>query len=388
MNHSLRVGLTAFLIAAVGAVAAANAEPLKPVVQNDVFVSGKEGYHTFRIPAAIVTQKGTVLAFCEGRKNGRSDTGDIDLLLKRSEDGGKTWGKLQVVWNDGEHTCGNPCPVVDRSTGRIWLPMTWNHGKDPQRKIAAGTSIDTRRVFITYSDDDGLTWAKPREITESAKKPGWTWYATGPGNAIQIQNGKHKGRLVVPCDHNVVVDGKNRRRSHCLFSDDHGKTWSVSESLADGTNECTVVELADGRLMLNMRSYHGKNRRAVSYSEDGGRTWSETKLDEALIEPVCQASILRYTWPSQRDKGRILFSNPASKRRNRMTLRLSDDEGKTWPVGRLVDAGSAAYSCLTILPDAAIGLLYERDNYATIRFCTFTLKELTGGNDAPTEQRR
>ena len=360
----------------------ADAEPLRPTVTRDVFVSGQEGYHTFRIPSLMVTAKGTTLAFCEGRKNSRSDTGDIDLVLKRSRDGGKTWSKLQVVWNDGGNTCGNPCPVVDRSTGRIWLPMTWNHGKDPQRKIQNRTSIDTRRVFVTYSDDDGKTWARPREITKSAKKPGWTWYATGPGNAIQIQRGKYNGRLVVPCDHNIIVKGTNRRRSHCLYSDDHGKTWRLSESLNDNTNECTVAELTDGRLLLNMRSYHGKNRRAIAHSKDGGASWSEVRLDPALIEPVCQGSIVRYTWPGKTGRSRILFANPASKSRDRMTLRLSYDEGKTWPVSRLVYSGSSAYSSLAVLRNKQIGLLFERDRYRRITFRSFTLAALTGGKDS------
>lgn len=360
----------------------ADDKPPEPVVSRDVFTSGKEGYHTFRIPAVITTPKGTLLAFCEGRKNSRSDTGDIDLVLKRSTDGGKTWSKLNVLWDDKGNTCGNPCPVVDRSNGRIWLPMTWNHGKDPQRKIQNKTSIDTRRVFITFSDDDGETWAKPKEITDSAKRPDWTWYATGPGNAIQIQRGKHKGRLVVPCDHNVIVDGKNRRRSHCLYSDDHGKTWKISESLDDNTNECAVIELADGRLLINMRSYHGQNRRAIAYSKDGGHSWSSVKLDEQLIEPVCQASLIRCSWPTKTSNDIILFANPASKRRERMTIRLSHDGGKTWPDKRLVYPGSAAYSCLTVLRDKTVGLLYERDNYGKITFSTYRPADL-GGKGVP-----
>jgi sialidase-1 len=363
------------------AVPAAADAPLKPVHSRDVFTNRTEGYHTFRIPAIIATPKGTLLAFSEGRKNSRSDAGDIDLVLKRSTDGGKTWGKLQIVWNDGQNTCGNPCPVVDETTGRIWLPMTWNHGKDRESQIQKKTSIDTRRVYITYSDDDGKTWAKPNEITAAAKKPAWTWYATGPGNAIQIRRGRYKGRLVVPCDHNLLVAGKNVRRSHCLTSDDHGKTWKISESVGDHTNECAVVELTDGRLLLNMRSYHGKHRRAISHSGDGGATWSPVKLDDALIEPVCQGNILRYSWPGKGGKSRILFSNPASRKRDHMTVRLSYDDGKTWPVSRLVYAGSAAYSNLVALPGGRFGLLYERDGYRRITFGAFTIKEFTGGKD-------
>ena len=354
----------------------ADDKPLKPVLSTDLFTSGTHGYHTFRIPAVIATKKGTLLAFCEGRKNSRSDTGDIDLVYRRSTDGGKTWSKLQVLWNEGPNTAGNPCPVVDTSNGRIWLPMTWNNGKDPQRKIQNKTSIDTRRVFITFSDDDGQTWAKPKEITKQAKRKDWTWYATGPGNGIQIQRGKHKGRLVIPCDHNVIVGGKNRRRSHCLYSDDHGKSWKISESLDDNTNECTVAELSDGRLMLNMRSYHGQNRRAVSYSKDGGHSWSKVILDKSLLEPVCQASLIRYSFPGKKAKTRLIFSNPASKRRERMTLRISRDDGKTWPHNQLVYTGSSAYSCLVALPKGKVGLLYERDGYRKITFSVFGVGDI------------
>ena len=149
--------------------------------QTDVFVSGTDGYHTYRIPSIIVTKKGTLLAFCEGRKKGRSDSGNIDLLLKRSEDGGKTWSRQQVVWDENTNTCGNPCPVVDRQTGTIYLLMTWNRGDDRESAIKKNTSRDTRRVRVSRSDDDGATWSKPAEITDTAKRPEWRWYATGPG---------------------------------------------------------------------------------------------------------------------------------------------------------------------------------------------------------------
>src|SRR5262249_53960976 len=155
-----------------------------------------DGYHTYRIPSLIVSPKGTVLAFCEGRKNSGSDAGDIDLVLKRSTDGGKTWQPMQVVWDDGPNTCGNPCPVVDRQPGTIWLAMTHNLGSDTEKQIIERTAKGTRTVWITKSADDGATWSKPIEITAAVKKPDWTWFATGPGVAIQTA----KGRLVIPCD--------------------------------------------------------------------------------------------------------------------------------------------------------------------------------------------
>ncbi len=339
---------------------------------NEVFVSRRGGYDTYRIPAVVTSAKGTLLAFAEGRVNGRGDSGDIDLVLRRSEDGGKTWGPMQVVWKDENHTCGNPAPVVDRSTGRIWLPMTWNRGDDHEREITAGTGKDTRRVFVTHSDDDGQTWAEPREITKTTKNPKWTWYATGPGNSIQLRHGEHAGRLVVPCDHKVTVAGRTRYHSHCIYSDDHGKTWQLGEPTDERTNECAVVELPDGRLLLNTRSYAGRNRRGITISEDGGHSWSPVTFDETLIEPVCQASLIRYDIDGET---LLLFSNPASKKRERMTVRVSRDHGKTWPVERLVHAGSAAYSNLVPRPDGKVGLLYERDGYGKITYTQFDLPE-------------
>jgi len=139
-----------------------------------LFVSGKDGYHTYRIPGIAVTTEGTILAVCEGRKNSSVDSGDIDLLIKRSEDNGKTWSKQQVIWDDGDNTCGNPCMVIDYKTGTIWLLSTWNNGKDHEYQIIDQASTDTRRIFVFYSTDDGITWSKPVEITEDVKRPDWT----------------------------------------------------------------------------------------------------------------------------------------------------------------------------------------------------------------------
>lgn len=347
------------------------------IVQSDIFVSGEGGYHTYRIPSLIVTANGTLLAFGEGRKGSDSDTGDIDLLLKRSEDGGETWSETQVVWDDGANTCGNPCPVIDATSKRILLPMTWNHGEDSQKEIESQTGHDTRRAFLTWSDDDGQTWAKPKDITESAKSQDWTWYATGPGIGIQLRSEKYRNRIVIPCDHRPVGGRHAEPRSHCIYSDDGGNTWQMSEPLGDKTDECAVVELTDGRLQLNMRSYHGEHCRAISYSSDGGATWSEVALDRNLPEPVCQGSMIRLGWPENGKKSRILFANPASTKREKMTVRLSEDEGQSWSVSRVVHEGSAAYSCLAVLPDGRVGLLYECDAYNRITLARFGLAWLT-----------
>ncbi len=330
----------------------------------DLFVSGEDGYHTYRIPSLLVTNKGTLLAFCEGRKGGRGDSGDIDLLVKRSEDGGMTWSPQQIVWDDGANTCGNPCPVVDERTGTVWLTMTWNHGEDTERQIMQNAGRDTRRVFVTHSDDDGRTWAEPREITETTKQPEWRWYATGPGVGIQLKHGPWQGRLLIPCDHSIVTpEDPTGYNSHVIFSDDHGRTWQLGGAIRPAVNECQVVELAGGTLLMNMRNYdRNQNTRAIATSRDGGMTWSEVRHDPVLVEPICQASLVRYDSSSAGGQDWLLFSNPAHGRtgvRRDMTVRLSRNGGKTWPVERLLWPGPTAYSCLAVLPGGEIACLFE-----------------------------
>src|SRR5690606_18165906 len=155
------------------------------VVQTDVFVSGQDGYHTFRIPAVVHLGDGNLLAICEGRKNESSDTGDIDLVSKRSTDGGRTWSTLQVVWDDGVNTCGNPCPVYDEITGTLWLFATHNLGEDTETDIIHKRGKGTRTPWVMRSSDGGRSWSEPRELTSSLKEPDWGWYATGPGIGIQ-----------------------------------------------------------------------------------------------------------------------------------------------------------------------------------------------------------
>lgn len=358
----------ATLTVALAAIApAAAAEP----VQAPVFVSGEGGYHTYRIPSVIVAPKGTVLALSEARKAGRGDAGDIDLILKRSTDGGKSWSKTQVVWDDGPNTCGNPCPVVDARTGTVWLLMTYNLGTDTEAAIVSGKSKAGRTVWVTSSADDGATWAKPVEITATVKKAEWTWYATGPGVGIPLKS----GRLLIPCD--SKSDGGKVRESHVILSDDGGKTWKLGGIVGPNCNECQAVERADGSVLLNMRTYRANNRRLVAVSKDGGETFSKPVEDETLVEPVCQASILRLPG----EKGGIVFSNPASTKREKMTVRFSRDGGKTWPLAKELHAGPAAYSCLTVLPNGEIGCLYERGDkspYETITFARFPAAWVTG----------
>ena len=346
-----------------------------PVVQTDVFISGREGYHTYRIPAVIRAANGSILAFCEGRKSSSSDTGDIDLVLKRSLDDGRTWSPLQVVWDDATNTCGNPCPVLDETTGTLWLLLTHNLGIDHQREIESRTAKGTRTVWVTHSKDHGATWSKPVEITASIKNPAWTWYATGPGVGIKIKHGPHQGRLVIPCDHyfDDEVNAKPCSGAHAIFSDDHGLTWQLGASIGPDLNECQVAELFDGRgtLLMNLRSYRGTGVRLHASSTDGGATWSAPVDADGLIEPVCQASILRHESAKL-----LLFSNPAATTRIHLTVRSSADDGRTWQDIALLHPGPAAYSSLVALPGKEAGCLYERGDkraYEKITFARFSV---------------
>lgn len=324
---------------------------------NQLFRSGEDGYACYRIPAIITTVKGTMLAFAEARRSGCGDAGDIDLVVKRSSDGGKTWSGMIMVWNDGENTCGNPAPVVDRKTGKVFLLSTWNLGTDHEPAIINGTSKDTRRIFVLSSSDDGNTWSAAREITSSVKKPEWTWYATGPCNGIQMRSKKYKDRLIIPCDH--IEAGTKKYFSHSIYSDDHGVSWQLGGTTpSDQVNECTVAELPKGKLLLNMRNYTNIRVRQTSTSTDGGETWSALQGDNTLIEPVCQGSLIWYD-----HKGRkpfLAFSNPASQNsRTNMTVRLSYDEGKTWAKSLVLYKGPSAYSNLVILPNGNLACFYE-----------------------------
>jgi len=348
----------------------------------NLWAKGSGEYNNYRIPSVVVTVKGTLLAFCEGREAG--DSGDIDMLLRRSADNGKTWGKETVVWNDSLNTCGNPCPVVDQETGRIWLWMTWNYGKDDEGEIIQKESKFPRYPYLCYSDDDGLTWSKPQNMSATCKNSSWGWYATGPGFAIQLKNGKYKGRLVIPANHSYDDPEGNVRKgpysygAHVLISDDHGKTWRMSQPIKPGCNESQVTELSDGTLLMNMRSYNNKHCRAISRSTDGGDTWSEITHDFQLVESQCQASILDYG--TYKGKPLHLFSNPAVPvGRTHMTIKISDDDCRSWKNARLIDENPSAYSCLVKLPGGKVGLLYEtgaKSAYESICFDIVPVKNL------------
>jgi sialidase-1 len=368
---------------------AAGAQSPDALVQVDVFVSGKDGYHTYRIPSIVRTPKGTLIAVCEGRKNGRGDSGDIDLVMKRSFDNGATWSPMQVIADDGENTTGNPTLVVDRNTTTIWLFTTRNPGDYKESDIIDGLTPKSRTVWVMKSTDDGATWSEAVDITSSVKKRNWSWYATGPGVGIQLKS----GRLVIPCNHFEL--GTKVGRSHIIYSDDHGATWKIGGIAGAGTNESQVVERDDGSLLLNMRNHRQHPQiyvRAIAISVDGGLTWSKVAHDPMLIEPICQASIIRHETAGGRSRSVILFSNPASLKRERLTVRLSYDGGQTWPVARLINPKGSAYSNLISLSSDQIGCLYEYGDqqlYEKIVFARFSLAWLTDkGEGAPGSDMR
>lgn len=338
----------------------ANSGEVEPLYRSTPYYKGMNGYSTFRIPAIVRTRGNVLLAFAEARRDGGGDSGDIDLVMRRSEDGGRSWGDMIVVWNDSNNTCGNPAPVVDYRNGRVVLVMTWNRGDDKETDIIKNRSRDTRRVYLCYSDDEGLSWSTPLEITQQAKLPEWGWYATGPCHSLQLRSKEARGRIVVPCDHSLQSDGNTIYNSHLIFSDDGGQSWQIGGVLKGG-NESTIVECGDGHLLFNARWQIGDARFARHYarSYDSGESFGEVVRDATLIEPVCQGSIVGYS-AKGKPTDKILFCNPAStKARKSLTLRVSYDAGRSWPKSLLVEDGKAAYSDVVVLKNSNVGVLFE-----------------------------
>jgi sialidase-1 len=378
------LALLALWVLPSGCGAGPKVQQLKPEIpgleQTDLFIGTQGGYHSYRIPALVTTQRGTVLAFVEGRKDSAADHGHNEILLRRSLDGGKTWTPPQLVARDGTNALNNPTAVVDRDTGTVWLLLirtsTKKYKDDDAIAKAQGRISD---MWTMHSNDEGATWIGPADITASVNRSNWNRIVPGPGVGIQLRS----GRLVIPCNHVIA----NVAFNHVIYSDDHGKTWRLGGSTEGNTDENQIVELTDGSLLLNIRNYRDKGHRGLSMSKDGGLSWSKITSDPTLIEPVCQASFIRYTESPPFAKDRLLFSNPASQtERIKMTVRVSYDEAKTWPVAKLLNTGPSGYSCLTVLPDMKIGCLYERGDRSSIdkvTFARFSLEWLTEGADAP-----
>ncbi|WP_346173827.1 sialidase family protein [Streptomyces cuspidosporus] len=357
------------------------------------FRAGTEGHASYRIPAVVATPAGTLLAFAEGRVQSAADHGDIDLVLKRSPDGGRTWGPLQVVVENGGGTAGNPAPVV-AGDGRVVLVHVTSAAGATEDLIRRGRvpAAEGRRVWVTHSDDDGATWSAAREITGEAKRPEWRWYATTPGHALRLRHGPWAGRLVVPGNHSTPptaagdtgAEGKYDG-GHDLLSDDDGATWRIGyvDDNPDGyvnANETTAAELPDGRVYFNARNDGAApGRRADAHSSDGGASLERPFRPQAgLAGPVVQGSVLHLSRSDGPDP--LLFSGPADPaHRALMTVRASRDGGVTWRPAHTVDGLPAAYSDLVRIDDATVGLLYETGDfsaYSTITFRRIPVEEL------------
>lgn len=318
--------------------------------QQVLFKADEAGYKLHRIPALAITAAGTVLAMCEARRHNGHDDDEIDLILRRSLDGGQTWGPRQTVITDGVRTCGNPCFVFDQHTATMFLLFC----------------KDCQQVFITQSADEGETWAEPIEISSDVKDAACSYVGTGPGHGIQLRS----GRLLIPCwtdESPGTVTWRDPppiwgkiQGSFAIYSDDHGRTWKRGEKLTyDASDECEAAELSDGRVYMTLRTRHRGPVRGFAISEDGGETWSEVETDAALPDPDCQGSIVRF------DDGCMLLANAAeTDRRAGLTIRLSRDDCRTWPVSRVLEPEGSAYSDMAVTRDGQILCFYESgDDY-------------------------
>lgn len=381
MIHSIKhtVILLTFLLSASTLHAA---EPL--LEKSEVFPPKLNGIARYRIPGIVVTSKGTVLAYCEARRNNSKDWGEIEVHLRRSTDGGQTWQPSRHIAHKAERiegnphqkddqgareqTVNNPVAIVDRQTGSIEFLYCVNYV----------------RCFSMRSTDDGVTWSQPVEITATFEpfrsKYDWKAIATGPGHGIL----RKSGRLVVPIwlAYGGIGDHKPSAAA-TIYSDDHGRTWKAGELCLPNEgdlgnpNETMITELSDGRVLFVSRSVSQTSRKIVTTSADGATSWSKPVFHDQLWEPICMASIVSHP------TGVLLFSNPHTLpldkegkpvpagrgKRENLCIKLSRDDGQTWPINKVLDGGKAAYSDLAVLPDGTVLCLYERaDSIDCARF--------------------
>lgn len=357
-----------------------------------VFVSGMDGHKNYRIPAIISLPNGDLLAFAEGRVHGAGDFGDVNIVLKRSSDKGKTWGALQTIVDYDSLQAGNPAPVVDLTDsaypkGRIFL--FYNTGNNHEGEVRKGNGL--REVWYKTSTDGGNTWSDAVNITTQTHRPkqpqinpaynfteDWRGYANTPGHAMQFTEGKYKGRIYVAANHSAGPPQKEAMDyfAHGFYTDDHGKTFHISDDVnLPGGNENMAAELSGGRLMLNLRNQRGDVRaRYIAISSDGGQSWDTSYFDRNLPDPVCQGSIL--TIGTKKEKNILAFCNAADeKKRDNLTLRISYNDGKTWKKNFVIyknplQPDAAAYSDIVKVSKKKIGVLFEKDNYSQIVFTT------------------
>lgn len=353
-----------------------------------VFDPRDSGYHTFRIPA-IVARGGVLYAFCEGRRHGPGDAGEIDVVLRRSYDGGESWGELTVPSSVPATTCGNPTPVVDPGSGDLVLVTVQNGADADESTLARGTDVSRaaggasgaeagRRVYVQRSRD-GVAFTPTTEITEQVKPADWAWYATGPCHAIALTHGRYAGRIVVPANHSRIpppgADPARYNGGHCILSDDGGHTWRLgfvddNDGPEINANETAVAALPDGRLYFTARNHRGTGpARVHAWSTDGGEHLAApyTGIGE-ITAPGIQGSVLAVG-------DRLLATTPVHPEiRRELTVFGSDDAGASWRPELVLHAGMAGYSDLVALPDGRVGALYESgvtSSFAVLRFATF-----------------
>lgn len=378
-----RFYLSAFVLLITASALLAQTSPVT------VFESGKEGHKSYRIPAIVNLKDGTLLAFAEGRVNNAGDFGDINIVLKRSTDDGKTWTAIQTVVDYDQLQAGNPAPVVDLTDpmypkGRVFL--FYNTGNNHEGEVRKGKGL--REVWYKTSTDGGVTWSEAVNITTQVHRPkqpatnaaynfneDWRSYANTPGHAMQFSTGVYKGRIFVAANHSAGEPLKQAEdyKAHGFYTDDHGKTFQLSETVYRvGGNEAMATQISGNRLMMNIRNQKGDVRaRLIAISNDGGAKWDRVYFDNNLPDPVCQGSIL--TVGKKKGKQIVAFCNAADiKSRDNLTLRISYDDGFTWKKSILIDStgkrDNAAYSDLVCISKKEIGILYEKDNYAKIIF--------------------
>lgn len=344
-----------------------SAFPATLLAHTDVFESGKDGYHTYRIPAIEMTPDGTLIAFAEARKHNADDPGfgqqDIDLVFKRSADLGRTWSGMAVLEDPGEFwSAANPSTVVDREHGRVWLFYLRSRPGRSTETSRPGT--DDMQTIARWSEDNGRTWSEPLDLTAVARDmndPNWRASVPGPGGAIQTRS----GRLLVPV-------WKHPFANFAIYSDDHGQTWRRSQLVPakKGGNENQLVELADGRILMDIRQDSGAHR-WLTESADGGETWGPPYPGEAVDPVACSVERVSVTSKSK-PQDRLVSTGPAGPGRRCLVLRTSDDDGETFGRDRVISDGYAAYSELTVLKDGSVGILWERGEDRGYQFITFT----------------
>lgn len=335
---------------------------------------GDDGVHTYRIPGLATTKLGTLIGVYDIRRRSGGDLpGDIDVGMSRSTDGGRTWEPMKVIMDMGDDPdwrydgIGDPAVLVDREKGTIWGAATWSHGNRSWVGSGPGLNPDeTGQLMLVRSDDDGVTWSDPINITREVKRPEWSFILQGPGKGITMRDG-----TLVFAAHFQNPPNQTDKSAHRLphstiiYSKDHGVTWQAGTGAFDDTTEAQVVEIEPGMLMLNCR-YNRGSVRIVMTTDDLGGTWKDhASSGHALIEPrACMASLIDVDQElGTNDGGWLLFSNPDSTSgRYHMTIKASRDSGHTWPkeYWLLLDEGeSAGYSCMFMIDDRTVGILYE-----------------------------